>query len=498
MGEHGDDAAERRWAAAGDTTLFGKYQLCRVLGRGRSGTVYLAKHIGLEEYRAIKQVPKACKDYEQFRREALLLKTIRHPGIPVIYDLESDEEYGYIVEEFLEGDSLYALVSDMGHFSKAMTIRYGIQICHLVNILHSARPNPILYLDLQPRNLLVCHDTIKLVDFDHAMHLEEAEHLTRRYGTVGFAAPEQYTGDALNERTDIYAIGAVLYYMLTGNFPDRNPAYPPKQIDRKMVRVIRTCLAEKPERRYASAQELSEALEHLMRQEEGSRTGVFGEKQTSSLTIAVAGAAPGAGATHLAIGIAVYLRQCGYFTLYEEKNRSGAVRQCAQALGATMDSYGIYRIHGLPMLPDYGDAVRLEPLSYQAVVRDCGRYESEFLEQKADLLVLVCGSKPWEWETTRAVLSGLGAWPGLAVVYNHFCERRGEKLPAPHRGMSCFLMPYTPDPWKSGRQTQAVYKALLALAEAEPAKGILWRWIQKGNECLKNRRRRQDGAASEL
>lgn len=173
----------------------------------------------LEEYRAIKQVAKTCTDYSQFRKEALILKTIRHPGIPIVYDLEEDEDYSYLIEEYLEGNSLYALISETGHFSKAMTIRYGIQICHLVNILHSARPTPILYLDLQPKNLIICHDTVKLIDFDHAVHLSDAKNLSQRYGTVGCAAPEQYTGDVLDERTDIYAIGAVLHYMLTGHYP---------------------------------------------------------------------------------------------------------------------------------------------------------------------------------------------------------------------------------------------------------------------------------------
>ena len=79
----------------GSTILFGKYELCRLLGRGRNGTVYLAKHKELEEYRAIKQVPKSCVDYDQFRKEDLILKDIRHPGIPVVYDLEEDEDFCY-------------------------------------------------------------------------------------------------------------------------------------------------------------------------------------------------------------------------------------------------------------------------------------------------------------------------------------------------------------------------------------------------------------------
>ena len=243
--------------------MFGKYQLCRVLGRGRSATVYLAKHTALEEYRAIKQVAKSCMDYERFRQEALILKNIRHPGIPMVYDLEEDESFRYLIEEFLEGDSLYALISDKGHFSKAMTVRYGIQICHLVSILHSARPYPILYLDLQPKNLLVCRDTIKLVDFNHAVYLNEAKYMKKRYGTVGCAAPEQYTDDALSERTDIYAIGAVLYYMLTGVYPEQMALGSDPEVDRDIARIIEICLRKKPEERYESADRLGRELEKL-------------------------------------------------------------------------------------------------------------------------------------------------------------------------------------------------------------------------------------------
>ena len=70
-----------------DQKLFGKYQLCKILGTGRAGTVFLAVHLGLEEYRAIKRVPKSFLNYEHIRREALVLKELRHPGIPIIYEV---------------------------------------------------------------------------------------------------------------------------------------------------------------------------------------------------------------------------------------------------------------------------------------------------------------------------------------------------------------------------------------------------------------------------
>lgn len=73
--------------AAISAVLFGKYQLYGILGTGRAGTVFLAVHLGLEEYRAIKRVPKSFLNYDRFRREALVLKELRHPGIPIVYDL---------------------------------------------------------------------------------------------------------------------------------------------------------------------------------------------------------------------------------------------------------------------------------------------------------------------------------------------------------------------------------------------------------------------------
>ena len=127
-----------------DTVLFGKYHLCRIIGKGRTGTVYLARHISLGEYRAIKEVSKTHIDYEQFRREALIMKELRHPAIPIVYDLEETETHCYLIEEFLEGESLTALALDRSNLTRSMVIQYGIQICRLVQYLHSAGREPIL------------------------------------------------------------------------------------------------------------------------------------------------------------------------------------------------------------------------------------------------------------------------------------------------------------------------------------------------------------------
>ncbi len=465
-------------------TLFGKYELCRILGRGRSGVVYLARHKDLEEYRAIKQVPKTCADYRQFRKEALILKDIRHPGIPVVYDLEEDEEFSYLIEEFLEGDSVYALVSSMGHFSKAMTVRYGIQICHLVNILHSVKPNPILYLDLQPKNLLICHDTVKLVDFDHAVHLDEAEHMKKRYGTVGCAAPEQYTGDVLDERTDIYAIGAVLYYMLTGSFPGEHPGYPGALIDPSMAKILRICLRREPHRRYGSVIQLCKTLEQIQKQSEKRQWGAFGENKISSLTINVAGAAPGVGTTHVSMGLAVWMRECGLPVLYEERNDSGAVLQYASCSGAAADRCGIFCIRGLPMLPCYGAAARVAPHPYRFVVRDYGAGGEGFMQDAAEVYLLICGSRPWEWEVSRAAVDKRREISEMIVIYNHFSMHVKGRMAVPAKENMCFVMPCSEDPWRADKRTRKVYEAILREAAGARQKGVLKRWLERGKRYL--------------
>ena len=488
MGRIRDRPDPKEVERAEDKVLFDKYQLCREIGRGRSGRVYLARHLELEEYRAIKLVHKSTMDYQQFKREALILKSIRHPGIPIVYDIEETPGDGWfgIIEEFLEGSSLYALVSDMGHLSKAMTVSYGIQICHLVIILHSARPNPILYLDLQPKNLLVCRDTIKLVDFDHAVYVDEAKELVKRYGTVGFAAPEQYTGRLLDERTDIYAIGAVLYYMLTGSFPGEHPLYPRALVDRDMGRIIKACLHPQPERRYASVDRLCQELDRIQKEIHGQRQGLFSGSRTSSLVIAVAGTSHGAGATHVAMGLAAHLQRQGLAVIYEEHNDSGGVRQFAGCTGAEADSYGTLRIAGLPMLPAYGKAVQLKPHPYPVVVKDFGTDQKTFTEEPADGFLLGATGKPWQWETAGTVIRSPGFLPGTVILYNQFCKQLSPRLPSPAKETPVFLMPHFTSPFQSTRQVQKVYDRMLAVWTEPETGGSIRVWLKKAVSYLKS------------
>ena len=436
--------------------------MCRVLGCGRSGTVFLAKHMELDEYRAIKRVPKTFVDYELFRKEALILKGIRDQGIPIVYDLAEDDQYSYLIEEYLEGDSLYALVSESGHCSSVMTIHYGIQICHLVHIMHSTMPTPVLYLDLQPKNLLLYNNTIKLIDFDHAVYADEVERMEERYGTIGCAAPEQYSGDVLDGRTDIYAIGAVLYYMLTGHFPGE--MIRPEQVklsgvtERRLMRVIRKCLHTEMSRRYQSALDLEQELQKLWDQSDCTAYRYGARRMEESLVITVAGSRHGVGTTHIAMGLTAYLQKCGMSVVYEELNESGAVRQLAESRKSQADIYGIFHIRNIPMLPRYGEAVKLMPAGYQIRILDCGADLDLVQQVDADGYLLVCGGKPWEWEDSETAVQLGRSVQGLTVIYNQFCARLSFYQKQRYAGG--LRMPYFADPFWGSRASDRVYRAI--------------------------------------
>lgn len=446
-----------------NTILFGKYQLGPMIGRGRSGTVWLATHVKLAEQRAVKCVSKEFIGYEQFCKEALLLKELRHPGIPIVYDLEEDANYCYLFEEYLEGDSLYDLVRSQRHLNQDTVLRYGVQICELVQYLHSAGETPILYLDLQPKNLILCHETVKLIDFDHAAGIQAANAETKRYGTPGCCAPEQMECESdLDVRTDIYAIGCILYFMRTGSYTDGAVGGMECICERKLLKIIKTCMSPQKEARYQSAGEVKDELEELIWQTKGSEViqtpgiGVFKKNKISSLTIALAGSKSGVGTTHLSISLSEYLRHKGYPNLYEEHNRSDAVRQLAHYEGVKADSYGIFGIGKLMLKPAYGEAVRLKEHPYRITVRDYGtNWEMMACQTDINMNLLVHGGKWWDQATGETAVKKLKDCRNLFVLYNHTLPDLKWKAPEGVTGKSCYKIPYFSDPFLPGLQVTA-------------------------------------------
>lgn len=413
--------------------------------------MYLAYHVELEEYRAVKVVPKSIADYDTFRKEALFLKTLRHPGIPIVYDVEEDTGYSYLIEEYLEGESLYALVKRLGSLSVKAAADLGIQICRIIQFMNSAE-NPILYLDLQPKNLLVCNGILRLTDFDHAQYASDAAAFGERYGTIGFAAPEQYKGEPLDCRTDVYAIGALLYFMSHGDVPGSTLEVINEPEYRKLDRIIRGCMKAEKEERYQSAEELQRTLQELQNQ--------IKEQAIESRIVVFTGAGAGIGTTHAALGMSYFLTRNGCPALYQEEYDTDTVRTLAKNMGVKADRNGVYQIGCGNIRPYYGEAVKLPYLYFPVIIKDAGVIRSGRELPGADFYVLVCGGKWWEIDRAVNAAKMLKSRGKVILLFNHMEKKARLKLPKVLSDIHYFFLPFFSNPFKEDKAANTCYREL--------------------------------------
>lgn len=260
------------------------YAVTETLGRGGMGVVYLARHEKLGRQVAIKMLlagPYASKvERERFQREARVLASVRHPNIVSVYDVGEADGYPYFTMEFMGGGTLVAGKRSEPHEpGKAATIART-----LADAVEHAHQAGIIHRDLKPGNILLDEDgTPKISDFGIARSDSGDLGLTiagARLGTPSYMAPEQVEGRAkdVGPATDVYALGAILYEMLTGRPPflgdsptetDRqvvaaDPVAPSRlnpKVPRDLETICLTCLRKEPAKRYASAAALRDDLD---------------------------------------------------------------------------------------------------------------------------------------------------------------------------------------------------------------------------------------------
>jgi tRNA A-37 threonylcarbamoyl transferase component Bud32 len=260
-----------------------QFELLAELGRGGMGVVYKARHRVLNRIVALKMILESkhalAEHHQRFRIEAEAVARLRHPNIVQIYDFGEADGCPYVSLEMLEGGSLADRLKGTTQPSRAA----AQLVATLALAIHAAHQAGIVHRDLKPANVLFDRDgTPKITDFGLAKRLEIEEAQTQTgqiMGTPSYMAPEQARGDvhAIGPPADIYALGALLYELLTGRPPFKGSSVmstlhqvvyddvvPPSRIESKIARDVETiclkCLAKEPEKRYGSAAELAEDL----------------------------------------------------------------------------------------------------------------------------------------------------------------------------------------------------------------------------------------------
>lgn len=224
-------------------------------------------------------------------------------------------------------------------------------------------------------------------------------------GTVGYAAPEQYSYDRLDERTDIYGIGAVLYYMVTGRSCEHYEAKSlefPNNITGKYKAIVLQCLARDMSERLNSAEAVARNLKELIKND----NAYSSEKEP--LIISVVGTEKHIGTTHISLALAAYLSETGRTTVYEEMNQSNHLRMLARHQGLKYHN-GYFYHKKLMLKPKYGPQVHLETESGY-IVRDYGCAEVSQIGYTHAVLV-VAGVKEWEIDNSIEICR---QWQGKA------------------------------------------------------------------------------------
>ena len=425
---------------------FQKYRIIRLLGRGGTAKVYLAEHIRLNSYRAIKCVSKNHPLYNLQLKEAQILKNLKHSCIPIIYDIEEDQNGSYIVEQYLEGVTLKSYVATRGCLDSDSIIHFALQLCDLIHYLHHIE-RPILYLDLKPENIIVTGNQLKLVDFGSAIYRDEATDGNQKYyGTYGFAAPEMYQTEGIDERCDVYGIGTLMYYMATG----RTHREDIKSIDnidmcntcsRKLKKVINRCLKLRPSGRYTSVAQLSKAISA------GRRSLSDICESGSPIRIAVAGAQTRIGVTHLCFRLCKFFMQSTVSCVYRECNSNGTVRSIRNRYEDLNTEGKVLTFRGIPILIP---GLAVEDLrGNQVVVEDYSCLTQDNLQEflEAELSLLILGSKDWELEQAEAVLSMVSGQKEVVYLFNYLDGRQYSQVIKQMEQSCCFRIPYAPDPY---------------------------------------------------
>lgn len=425
---------------------FTKYRIIKPLGQGGSADVFLAEHIKLKALRAIKRISKSNLLHEQLLNEAFILKNLKHPSIPVIYDFEEDAHNSYIIEQYIEGQSLKDYRQQNQRLSEDIILHFAVQICDLLQYLYSLK-NPILYLDLKPENIIISEKTVKLIDFGASSFKSNLEDRKYSFGSKGFAAPELYSGQKPDERTDVYGIGALLYFMAAGSpyQPDvsgwNKESF--KNYSRKLKNITRKCVRHTSTYRYPTILSLKNDLLASSRK----KTADVSKK---SLTIAVAGTQHRMGATHLALLITSYLNKTGKGCFYIENNESGHISSILKRYQNIKTKNGIYQLYHCNVIPNTKSYLPYPKEDYPFTVLDYGCLNKDNLEEflKAEIKLVIAGSKDWELNETERILRMLNGYKDITYLFN-FLDGSQYAESVKHMGnLNCCRVPYEPNPYQ--------------------------------------------------
>ena len=378
--------------------ILGKYNVLNIIGRGGNSVVYLAEHRVLGQRRVIKAIAKDNPHCESYLKEVKFLKTFKYAAIPVLYDYEEDESNYYIIQEYIEGISLKECYLIHRDKSIEITLKNFIELTEIFIYLHEHKPYPVVYLDLKPEHIIISKNRVRLLDFGAALELKGANIIGECMGTYGFAAPELVEGKTIDIRTDIYSIGAVMFWCLVNETADKlsetDIYYKLSNYSKNLQNIIAKCLEYNPDKRFQSMKELCRELKALSKD---------CLKVKTSYRIAVIGCLPRIGVTHFCLELVYFLNKNNIKSLYKERTDNSVLTSLCEESKSFYEKQGIVYGENFYGMPKYGQAVIIDDNEWEFEVLDYGCLFNKINTEikKADLCVAIVGTKSWERNMTK-------------------------------------------------------------------------------------------------
>lgn len=395
--------------------------------------VWLAEHRTLHTKRIIKGIRRDSPAHDVLAAEAVTLMRLSHPGIPEVFDVDEDDEFTYIIEEFIEGDTLKAfyLKRDV---SEGQLLDHLEQICSVLEYLQD-RSVRLIHLDLKPENIMIS-DRVRIIDLGTAV--KEKERSGFRSVTAGYTAPETIRGEETGKEGDVYSLGKLILFMVEHSTAG-------KRIRKKLEQIAKRCATKDRQTRVGSCVIVTKMLKETTKRKKSGHA----EVSACMKKIAVIGLARGCGTTHVAVSLASVMAKHGP-VLFMQKKRDPQLEEIfatdAKGRAGRGISYAAYGTSGAG--------------GHMSVIADLSGEPVRFFKEALagfDLVILVGGGAVWRNEDydfaermAREKLLG----PGCRVLMNMTGRHAAELLPC---GIKAFKFPYEENPFSPGAETRKLF-----------------------------------------
>lgn len=466
-----------------------KYEIIKKLGEGGSANVYMAYDLNIETYWAIKVISKLKYDIDECYREVNILKELRHSGLPRVIDVIETEEEVYIVRDYVEGKNLREYVQERGTIFFDEVVDIIKKIIGILDYLHT-RENPVIYRDLKPDNIIYDEKkNINLIDFGITRtYKEDNDSDTLYMGTKGYAAPELYGIAQSDCRTDIFALGATIYYLYTGDNMHKvhkNSLW--RDFSRKedliIKKIIEKCVRFDPEYRYQNVKSILVDLEDDTSEHYNSSDAII-----SKLYIGIMGYKKAVGTTHISLSIAYAFAKLGYKINYINQSDSSSISRLQNYFEDDALNYenpkDVFTKNGIKY-------IKCTHITYlEALLMDCdicivdfgnAHYKlGEFLKLQSKIFVMPSNS--WAYDLQSDIVEKLQEIQSLNFMINLSDESSFKKISSwlgfkTHKRM--LYMKYKSNPFVEDEYMQELVIKNFVGAEKKTILGKLFNWRKK-------------------